>query len=222
MSTPIIEGQPRRREHDPKSVEIFGGGSLAETLFGLGAVVMAILGLAGAIPFYMLGICVLAVGAALLAKRGAIVARHERLLHEPESGERFAIAELSGALSAESVAGVLGITLGILYLVGVVPHLFGPVALIGYGGGLLLGAPALWRFADVAERRPLREAVTESFGGLALVGIGAVVLGIIALTSIDWMTICLVGMLGVGFALFLSGSALGARVFGYRRAAPSA
>ena len=55
---------PKQRE---RSMKIVTGGSLTEALGGCGAVVLAILGLAGALPITMASVGVIAIGVALLS-----------------------------------------------------------------------------------------------------------------------------------------------------------
>jgi hypothetical protein len=53
--------------------------------------------------------------------------------------------------------------------------------------------------------------------GEVLISIGAVALGVLALLGIQSVTLLLVGFLGVGLALLVSGSAFGALMFDIRR-----
>jgi hypothetical protein len=60
--------------------------------------------------------------------------------------------------------------------------------------------------------------VSVKGGGHALVGVGAVVLGILALVGIAPATLVLVGFLAVSLALLFSGTAMGARLLAPRHA----
>jgi hypothetical protein len=108
--------------------------------------------------------------------------------------------------------------LGILALADVIPFVLLAVALIVVGGAILLGAPAQPELARLAPDRDRRigrityEAVEASTGAMVLAGAGSVVLGILALIHVGPpLTLVLVGMLVVGGALVLGGSALTAR-----------
>jgi hypothetical protein len=197
--------------------------------FGAGAaIVLAILGLAGALPLTMAAVATILLGAAFLLEGGAVLARYHHLVHAMQrAGEEPAIrAEVGGGTTAETLAGITGLALGILSLLGVFPEVLLPVAIIAFGGGLLLGGAARSRLGSVAMeetgvgerlRHVLHEAIRASSGSQTLVGIGAIVLGILALLGIYPLTLVLVGLLAVGCAALLSGTAVGARMLGIVR-----
>src|SRR3954463_13893972 len=89
-----------RREHE-KSMKIVTGGSLTEALAGGGAVVLAILGLAGILPWYMTAIAVIAIGVALLAQGSTAAARWSRIIEETGSSPWGNRLEVGSGLSAE-------------------------------------------------------------------------------------------------------------------------
>jgi hypothetical protein len=228
MATQFVEGQPSTR-----TVEVAAGtGSMAEAFAGVGAVVLAILGLAGALPITMMAIATILLGAAILFQGGSVAARHYRLLGtslRAGHAER-ADLEVSGGMTAESLAGIAGIVLGILALLGIAPVTLCAVALIAFGGAELLGSAATSRYNAVAieqraqsesSRQLLRDVVNDavnlSAGGQVLIGVGAVVLGILALLGFVPVTLTLVGLLAIGACLLFSGSAVGARLLGVFR-----
>jgi hypothetical protein len=224
--TTIVEHHVR--DERERTVEIVGVGSIAEALGAAAAIVLAILGLAGALPFYMMTIGTIVLGAAILFEGGAIASRYSKLLSETaEAGEtRTASYELGGGMSAEALAGIAGLALGILALLGIVPLTLSAVAMILFGAGLLFGSAAITRlnsltmetaYAGETTRRVVREAVSASAGGQVLIGIGAIVLGILALLGMDPLTLTLVALLGVGISVLFSGTALGARMLGIVR-----
>jgi hypothetical protein len=229
MATQFVEGQPRTRGEGERRVEIMGAGYMVEALSAAAAVVLAILGLAGAMPGYMVAIGTILLGAAFLFEGGAVATRLHRMVRETaQPTEHPAIGtELAGGMSAESLAGIVGIAFGILSLLGVVPHILEPVAMIVFGGGLLLGSAASSRlqaigFKGVGEstKAVMREVLNLSVGGQVLVGVGAIVLGILALLGIAPMMLSLVAVLAVGCSLLFSGSAVGARALGILRHHP--
>jgi hypothetical protein len=88
------------------------------------------------------------------------------------------------------------------------------------GAALLMASGALsrlesmTRWADVsAAERESHDTVYVASGADVIIGAGAVVLGILALTGHDPMTLSLIAMLSIGAAVLLSGSSLAARVF---------
>lgn len=213
-------GQDRRRAvvHDEKlTATAMTGGSSLEVIGGAGAVVLAIIGLAGYLPMYMAPIATIAIGGALLAHGAAVTARWTDTMRR-ETAERTERIELTGGVGSEIFGGLAGIVLGILALAGVVPLVLMAVAAIVLGGAILLGAPAQQDLARLAPDRDQRigrytyEAVEASMGTMALVGCGAIVLGILALVRVGpALTLDMVAMLAVGGALLVTGSALTAR-----------
>ncbi len=229
MSTQQFVEEPRTggTEREKRSVEAAGAGAATEAIGAAAAIVLAIIGLSGALPMAMMAIATIVLGAALLLDAGAVAARYRRLVGESFGGEGRAVrAEVGGGMSAESIAGVAGIVLGILALLGLYPVVLSSIALIAFGAGLLFGSGAKGRFASLSTerhdlaattRRVLDEALNFTAGGEVLVGIGAVVLGILALLGLQPVTLVLVGYLAVGVTMLFSGSALGARMFSILR-----
>jgi len=200
-------------------------GSAAEAIGGAAAVVLAIIGLAGGLPAAMMSIATIVLGGAILLDSAAITARYERLVRDTWGGEaRVTKAEVGTGLSAQSLAGVAGVVLGILALLGYMPETLCAIALIAFGAGLTLGCLARRRFhatsvahygagASHTAMRALHEATGVAAGGDLLIGVGAVVLGILALLGVYPVTLVLIGFLAVGGALMLGGSVAGKKVF---------
>lgn len=218
-------GRTSRPVSDERVVEAVGAGSATEAIGGAAAVVLAIIGLAGGLPVAMMSIATIVLGGAILLDSIAIGGRYERLVRDTWGAEaRVHKAQLGTGLSAESLAGVAGIVLGILSLLGMMPLTLCSIALIVFGGGLMLGSMARRRFnatsmshygagAGHTAVRALEEATSVAAGGDVLIGIGAVVLGILALLGLYPLTLVLVGYLGVGGAVMLGGSVLGTKMF---------
>ena len=187
------------------------GGALAETITGAGIVVLAIIGLAGFLPTLMLAVATIGLG--------AVASRLSALVSEV-TGNRIDIAELGGGLTAEFTAGLAGIALGVLALVGVHPAILTAVAAVVFGGALIMGTGVKAKLSHLTigqeqhklAREIAREALMASTGVQTLVGLGAVVLGILALLNIHAMELSLVAVLSVAGMLLLGGTALGARM----------
>jgi hypothetical protein len=116
-------------------------------------------------------------------------------------------------VSAEIIGGLAGIALGILALVGVETMALLAVSTIVFGGTLLFGSPAVYRASRAEPGTQIfdeiaRQTAAGAAGAQALVGIGAVTLGILALVGIVPQTLVLVAVLCVGGAALLSGGAL--------------
>jgi hypothetical protein len=190
-------------------------GSGAEAVAGAGAVVLAILGLAGMLPMILASIAVIAAGAAFLFQGAAVAARHRRLALEAGGGE----IEIEAGMSVEILGGLTGITLGILALIGIATIPLLAISAIVFGGTLLFGSPAIYR-ASRAEPDAVvldviaRETAAGAAGAQALVGIGAITLGILALVGLVPQTLVLVAVLGIGGAALLSGGALTSKMVG--------
>jgi hypothetical protein len=121
-----FEAQPYKR--------LIAGGSMIEAVGGVGALALAILGLAGILPLEFAAIAVICVGAALVFEGGAIGTRFSRLLSATGSG-RLGAAELGGGMTAEFLGGAAGLVLGLLALLGVATGILIPVAAIVLGAG---------------------------------------------------------------------------------------
>jgi hypothetical protein len=212
------EGVPIERE---RSIKVVAGGSITEAICGAATVVLAIIGLAGggSLPGYTASIAAIVFGVALLAQGGAVAARYQQLLRETVPAEWETRTELGGGMGAEMLGGAAGVVLGILGLLGIATALLIPIAVIVFGGTLLLGSAATAdlgslgtlagheRFAQVA-----RQASVAASGTQVLVGVTGVVLGIIALVGVDTATVSLVALLVMGAAGLLTGTALSTRM----------
>ena len=208
---------PIETEEDRKTVQIFAGGSSVETLGGLAAAVLAIIGLSGYYSLTMLGVACIATGLALLAHGGSIAARWRQVLQRLE-GDQYDRSELIGGIGTEVFGGAVGLALGVLALANIYPYVLLPVAAVVFGGSLLLGGAAQPELEELVPeydpryRRFTRDAIQASGGVMVMVGIAAAVLGILALLAVGpILTLTLVGMLCVGGALVLAGGALTAR-----------
>ena len=234
MATQTTQDQPQvepASRPGERLREAAGAGSAAEALGGAAAVVLAIIGLAGGLPTAMMCIATIVLGGAILLDSLAITARYQHLVRDTWGSEaRSTKAEVGTGVSAESLAGIAGIVLGILALLGYMPETLCAVALIVFGGGLMLGSLARRRFhatstehfgagASSTAMRALHEATGVATGGDLLIGVGAVVLGILALLGVYPLTLVLIGLLAVGGAVMLGGSVLGAKTFHFPRLA---
>jgi hypothetical protein len=204
---------------------ITAGGALWEAACGVAVIGLAIAGLAGADPRILSGIAQIVFGAGLLGADGAVVACWSRLWRR--NAFEPARVPFAGPLGAEAVGGVAGIILGILTLVGLVPLVLSAVAVIVFGGSILMGGAARARVArgnvnrlgwTEEDNRMFQEAHAVALGGRALVGFAAIVLGIIAVVSAasvpgGSMVLSLVGLLCLGAGSLLAGSAFGAQVW---------
>jgi hypothetical protein len=173
MTTQYAEERPRgpemvREHHEHNVTEATG--ATAEAACAAGAIALAIIGLIGALPVAMMAIGTIVLGAAILLDSGAIRARYRHLLNEASAAEgRDVHAEIDQGNSAGSFAGMAGIALGILALLGVHPVLLCAVALVVLGAGLVFASAAKSRFALLSTARygfadTTRRVIDESMG----------------------------------------------------------
>ena len=208
---------PATTPMERKRLVAAGGGGVAEAIAAIAAVVLSIVGLAGGTPGYMLTIAIIALGASFLFEGAAVAARYSTLLSETHEHQH---AEVGSGIAAEAVAGVAGIALGILALLGISPLTLAAIAVIVFGGAMLLGGGAHARLnalrpayaAGDVTQRVAQEAVFVTSGGQILIGIGAIVLGILALLGMSPLMLALIATLGIGGSMLLSGTAIGTRM----------
>jgi hypothetical protein len=207
------------REIEPerqRAIKVVAGGSVVEGLCGAATVVLAILGLADMWPGYMASIATITFGVALLAQGGTLAARYSRLLREATPYEWDSRTE-SGGMGAEFLAGGAGVVLGILGILGIGTATLIPIAVIVFGAALLLGSSAavdVGTLGGANERftHAVRQATTAASGAQVLVGISAIVLGIIALVGVETVAVTLVALLVIGASVLFSGAAISSRV----------
>lgn len=209
----LTEGSRREMR---RASSVFAGGSTIETLGGLTALVVAIVGFSS-IPFTMASIGTIAIGIALFSQGTAIMARWREALRRLE-GTRYEKRELASGVSTEMFGGLAGIVMGMIALLGVKPLVLLPVSAIVFGGALLLGGAAQPDLVYLApERNPklarmTYSAIQTSGSVMILVGIAAVVLGILAVLHVGpILTLTLVSQMAIGAALVFAGGALTAR-----------
>jgi hypothetical protein len=217
-----------------------GPSMLFEAIAGVGAIVLAILGLTRIMPHYMAAIGTIVVGGALV-EGSALGVRSRRVS-----------SALQGQPSAEVLAGAAGVVLGVLALLGMAELVLLPVAVIVFGASLLIAGFSAPLAATIAMRRressaseaelelpgmrpddsiaraldparpysePTEAAVRTApldqliesppTGAQLLVGLAAVVLGILALLGHSPMLLILVALLCLGCMELLSGTVLG-------------
>jgi hypothetical protein len=210
-------------ETTEKPMKVIAGGSAAEALGGVAAVVLAIIGLSQVLPQTMAAIASIVVGVALVLEGAAILSRMRKLVPSETIGTTTG-AELGGGVSAELLGGLAGIVLGALALADVAATALLPVAAIVFGAALLIGSTVISRINSmrVLGARPddeyLRAAsytVNAAAGAQVLVAIASIVLGILGLLNIAPIVMSLVAFLSVGASVLLSGSAVGSKVLGY-------
>jgi len=150
-----------------------------ELLLALGAVVLSILGIVGVFPTYLAAIAVIAIGAILLFQSASVVLQYTELLYEAGATNKVDVSHVSRGITAEVLAGMAGIVLGVLALLGIAQMTLLSVAVIAYGGTLLLTSGELvWLNSfDAKENEMVRQLMHSmslaAAGAQVLVGLAA-------------------------------------------------
>lgn len=211
-------------------------GGLIDAIGGVATVVLAILGLVGIAPPMMVAIATIVFGVALLIQGGATLSEYAQIAFP--ASVRSSMAEQFGgnSLALVFLVGAAGIVLGILALLGIQSGILPPVAVIAYGTALLLSSNAVWRLYQMRRMAAqlqtaaagqsyqfgsemlASEMASGSAGIQALAGLGAIVLGILALAGdANDLILNLSALLALGATLILTGSSLSATVLGFMR-----
>jgi hypothetical protein len=193
-----------------------------ELLLACGVVVLSILGIVGLFPMDLAAIAVIGLGAILLFEGANVVLRYGELLYEASPSSKVHAEEVSRGITAEFLAGVAGIVLGILALLRIVPMTLMAVAVITYGGTLLLtSGESVWLNSFGKENElvyQLRHSMgLAAAGAQVLVGLAGLVLGILGLIGIAPTTMVLVALLATGAAILLRSSFVGGLLLDFLR-----
>lgn len=192
-------------------------GLFTEGAAGIAAIVLAIIALAGVSTTALASIATIVIGVGLMVQAFNTAAENMRL---PAAG---GVAEFGGEVMVDCLGGGAGIVLGILGLIGLgagAAHLLAP-ALIVFGGALMLSGALATRSRLVMPNAGMPQVMAvpgaAATGGVeVLMGIAAVVLGILSLVMADKAILLLVGFIIVGAALLIVSATFGAalmRVF---------
>lgn len=203
--------------HSDKEVEhALIGGFSSEIVAGAAAVVLAILGLADVGSQYMTSVTTIALGAALILDGAAVAAEYSRILSGSGEGTLQKL-ELGGGLGTQIAGGIAAVVLGVLGLANLAPIALPAVAAIVLGATMIFSSGVTARLnafkietASEHEmaKRVARDALSATAGTDVLVGLAAIVLGILALVGFAPVTLTLVAMLALGIAVLLTGGAV--------------
>jgi hypothetical protein len=201
------------------------GGLSLEALGGVAVAALAILALVGVQPALLTTIGGIVFGAAMLVAGIAIAGAWSRLgLAMARTGEQV---ELGGGAGVEMLVGLAAVALGILSLIGIAPATLMPALVITGGVGLILSAGTTQRLNDLrmisdgaseTTRHLMHQAVEGSAVAQALGGIGALVLGILALVAVPpaaaagYGSLTQIGILVLGATIAIAGGALTGRL----------
>lgn len=161
-------------------------GAILRSIGAIGVVALAIVGLAGINMETLAAIATIVTGGFFLFEGGSLTSVFRRAFSETASEE---------GLTAEFMAGMAGVVLGILGLFGIYPTVLLPAAVIAYGAALLITGFTAPRFS----------------GSHFFVAAAALTLGILGVIGLSPIILMLVGLLSLGIAGLLGGAVMTAR-----------
>lgn len=197
-----VEGRGLATEAEPF-------GLVSEGAAGVAAIVLAVIALAGISAPVLTAIITIVIGVGLMVQAFNAAAESSKMA--PAGVAATPTAELGGEVMVDCLTGITGIVLGILALVGInAPHLI-PAALIVFGGALLLGGTMQMRpkSAPLATTAAGQVQLVSHQGSAAaggmevMVGVAAIVLGILSLIFMSSWVLVLVGFIAIGAALLM-------------------
>ena len=206
------------------TTEVASYGGFVDALGGIATIVLAIIGLAGVKSIDLLSIATVVFGAALLIQGGAMLSEYAGI----EVAE-IGASSSGGGLASLFGVGVAGIVLGVLALLGVRSPILTSVAVIAFGGALIISASSVWSLLtsrSVAARfetrntmlqRVASEIAAGSSGVQAMAGLAVIVLGILAVAGIYTEVLALVALHVAGAAIVMTGSTLSGTMIGFMR-----
>lgn len=207
------------------AAEAVGYGGFVDALGGIATIVLAIIALSGVRSLDLLSIAAIVFGAALLIQCGAMLTEFAQIEAAPEPSA----ASAGGGLGALFGVGIAGIILGVLALLGVQAAMLDSVAVIAFGGALVVSSSAVWQLLtsrSVAARfqtgsSMLRvvasEVATGSASVQAMAGLAVIVLGVLAVSGTMTGDLALIALLVAGAAIVMTGSTLSGAMLGFMR-----
>jgi hypothetical protein len=212
---------------ESKSAQAAAYGGLIDAVGGVATVILAIIALTGLDQAMMSAIATVVFGGALLIQAGTILSEYAHAMYPTGtaviSTERFG----SGGLSMMFLVGAGGIILGVLALLGIASSTLTAVAVIAYGSALVLSSNSVKQL-QLLQSVPTPRATTPtgsellademasgSAGVQVVVGLAAIVLGILAAAGGNPGVLTVIALLVLGASLVLTGSTLSGLVLSF-------
>lgn len=180
-------------------------GPLTEGAAGIAVIVLTILALAAVSPGILTAIAVIVVGVGLFVQATNAGIEYSHAGSVSQSGAE--VGQLGGDISVQVLAGIVGVVLGVLALIGAATAMsLLPAALIVFGGALILAGMSATRIGRVSQTEAgtsiaWSSDLAPSRGLQVLIGVAAVVLGILAYVLPSGGVLLVIGLLAVGTAL---------------------
>ena len=211
-------------------------GGFIDAAGGIAAVILAIIGLTGMHATMLLSVVTIIFAASLLIQGGTMLSEYARLLFPTGASASMEHPFGGSTLSSVFIAGATGVVLGILALLGISSVILSSIAVIAFGAAMVLSSNAVLnmhqlRMASMRNAGPqvytgsemlAAEMATGSAGIQAVAGLGAIVLGILAIIGSvgNPVALSLVALLGLGGTLIMTGTSLSGVVAGFMHPAP--
>ena len=182
------------------------GASVTEGVGAVATIALAVIGLSGLWVSNLAAIATIVIGAIILMEGGMVTVAFRRLTFQGAS--EYQARELGAGVTAEFFGGLAGIILGIISLFQIAPYnftLLGAAVLV-YGTALLLGGGTVSGLGSAAfQSQTPTTVVTMGAGGHMMIGLGAVVLGILSIIGLAPWTLILAGLLSLGASALFAG-----------------
>jgi hypothetical protein len=210
-------------------------GGFADAIGGIATMVLAIVGLSGGSTNMMVAIATIVFGTALLILGGTMLSEYAHIIFSPAGTSTNEFSFSGGGLAGLFLVGAAGIVLGVLAVLGIFPVELTAIAVIAFGGALMLSSSAVWHLHQLKRSMMMaRESRDQRFGSeilagemasgsagiQALAGLAAVVLGILAVVGARPGVLTLIALLVLGTTIVMTGSAMSGTVLSFMR--PSA
>ncbi len=212
---------------ESSSTEAAAYGGLVDAIGGIATVVLAIIALAGVSSTIMPAIATIVFGAALLIQGGTMLSEYAHFIFPATATAARPEQFGGGSLSAVFMVGASGVVLGVLALLGIASATLTAVAVIAFGGGLVLSSNSVRQLYLLRAASPTLaggksgseviagEMASGSAGVQMLAGLTAIVLGILAVSGTNPAVLTLSALLVLGATVILTGSTLSGLVLGF-------
>jgi len=119
-------------------------GGLVDAIGGVATIVLAIVALSGVSQPMLVAVATIVFGATLLIQGGTMLTEYTKLVFPVGAVGSADEVGGGGGLSALFLVGAAGIVLGILALINISPQTLTSVAVIAFGGALILSSNSVW------------------------------------------------------------------------------
>lgn len=193
-------------------------GLFAEAVGGIATIALSIIALSGTSPDFLLAVVTIVFGAALFIEGTSLATDYARVL---SAAPGLAMQVGTGGLAAIFLSGITGIILGVLALLGIAAPVLSSVAVIVFGSALLLSSSSALNLHTIKVRLSgetmVADMMSGSAGAQALVGIAAIVLGILAVAGTASPVLDLVALLVLGAGMLATGNGMNNAIAGMFR-----